>query len=75
MCPMVKLHHHPQLTKHPVVKSTKFTGAQILFFLAVILVIILGIFSIVYSFKKADTVESFSIYGYIKEKLGSVEVK
>ena len=52
MCPMVKLHHHPQLTKHPVVKSTKFTESADFIFLAVILVIILGIFSIVYSFKK-----------------------
>ncbi len=69
----LRVKQHRRLTNEHL--SIKLTGAQILFFLAVILVVVLGIFSIVYSFKKADTVESFSIYGYIKEKLSSVEVK
>ena len=67
--------NHTRLVHYPVIKSANLGRARVLFFFTIVLILFLGIFSVAYSWKKVDNTERFSIFNYIKEKLGSVNVK
>lgn len=50
-------------------------GKAWLFFLIIGVILVLGIFTVKYNFQKTDQINHFSLYSYIKDKLGSVGSK